>query len=143
MNTRYRPPRSGKRSLAIAVIAPVVLAAGVYVALDKPSIPVPVVVEPPDNAQRHTKSEPLYRPTPLPKATPLLSPAEICRFAIVGSRRFQMRGVKRCGDVFAISVRARPTGRHKTDIRRILRSVVDQRERALTNSLKSSRAISR
>ena len=68
MNARYRPPRSGKRSLAIAVIAPVVLAAGVYVALDKPSIPVPVVVEPPDNAQRHTRSEPLYRPTPLPKA---------------------------------------------------------------------------
>lgn len=70
MNARYRPPRSGKRSLAIAVIAPVVLAAGVYVALDKPSIPVPVVVEPPDNAQRHTKSETLYRPTPLPKAAP-------------------------------------------------------------------------
>ena len=128
----------------MAVIAPVVLAAGVFVALDKPSIPVPVVVEPPDNAQRHTKSEPLYRPTPLPKAAPpVVVPPKSVASQSSGPRRFQMRGVKRCGDVFAISVRARPTGRHKTDIRRILRSVVDQRERALTNSLKSSRAISR
>ncbi len=68
MNSHYRPPRSGKRSLAIAVIAPVVLAAGVYVALDRPGIAVQAVVTPPDTAQRFTKSEPLYTPSPMPKA---------------------------------------------------------------------------
>jgi hypothetical protein len=70
MNSHYRPPRSGKWSLVTAVIVPVVLAAGAYVALDRPSIAVPVVVGPPDTAQRHTKSDALYRPTPMPKATP-------------------------------------------------------------------------
>ena len=70
MNSHYRPPRSGKWSLAAAVIVPVVLAAGAYVALERPTIPVPVAVEPPDTAQRHTKSELSYRATPLPKAAP-------------------------------------------------------------------------
>ena len=40
MNSHYRPLRSGKWSLAAAVIVPMLLAAGVYVALDRPSIPV-------------------------------------------------------------------------------------------------------
>ena len=68
MNRHYRPPRSGKRSLAIAVIAPIVLAAGVYVALDRPGIAVQSVVTPPDTAQRFTKSEPLYTRSPMPMA---------------------------------------------------------------------------
>ncbi len=83
MNARYRPPRSGKRSLAIAVIAPMVLAAGVYVALDRPSIPVSAVVEPPDTARRYTKSEPLYRPLPMPKAA---APAVVVPTKPVASR---------------------------------------------------------
>ena len=70
MNNHYQAPRSGKRSLAVAVIAPVVLAAGVYVALDKPSIRMPAVVTPPDTAQRFTKSEPSYGPSPMPKVAP-------------------------------------------------------------------------
>lgn len=70
MNNHYRPPVSGKRSLAAAVIAPVVLAAGAYVALDRPSISVPAVVAPPDTAQRFTKSEPVYAPAPIQKAAP-------------------------------------------------------------------------
>lgn len=76
MNNHYRAPRSGKRSLATAVIAPVVLAAGVYVALDRPSIPVPAVVTPPDTAQRFTKSEPVYAPSPTPKAAPAVVPSK-------------------------------------------------------------------
>ena len=70
MNNHYRPSRSGKRSLAVAVIVPVVLAAGVYVALDRPTIRVPSVATPPDTAQRFTKSEPSYGPSPMPKAAP-------------------------------------------------------------------------
>lgn len=77
MRNHYRPPRSGKRSLAVALIAPVVLAAGVYVALDRPSIVIPAVVMPPDTAQRSTKSEPFYMPPPTPKtATPAALPAQ-------------------------------------------------------------------
>ncbi len=70
MNNHYRPPRSGKRSLAVAVFAPVVLAVGVYAALDRSSIRMPAVVTPPDTAQRFTKSEPTYAPAELPKAAP-------------------------------------------------------------------------
>ena len=70
MNNHYRPPRSGKRSLAMALIAPVVLAVGAYVALDRPTIQVPSVVTPPDTAQRFTKSEPFYVPSPMPKLAP-------------------------------------------------------------------------
>lgn len=73
---RYRPPRSGKRSLAAALIAPVVLAAGVYIALDRPSIVVPAAVALPDTAQRFTKSEPLYTPSPMPKTTPAVVPSK-------------------------------------------------------------------
>ena len=72
MNNHYRAPISGKRSLATAVIAPVVLAAGVYVALDRPSISVPAVVTPPDTAQRFTKSEPVYAPSADAKSARLL-----------------------------------------------------------------------
>lgn len=67
---RYRPPRSGMRSLAVALIVPLVLAAGVYVALDRPSIVVPEAVALPDTAQRFTKSESFYVPSPIPKAAP-------------------------------------------------------------------------
>ena len=68
---RYRPPRSGKRSLAMAVIAPMVLAAGVFVALDRPSVVAPSAAMLPDTAQRSTKaSEPSYVPSPMPKAAP-------------------------------------------------------------------------
>ena len=70
MNSHYRPPRSGKQTLAIAVIVPAVLAAGAYVALYRTPIPVPVVVQPPDTAQRHTKSEISHPPMPMPKAAP-------------------------------------------------------------------------
>lgn len=72
MNTHYRPPRSGKRSLAVALIAPVVLAAGIYTALDHPSVVVPSAVTPPDTAQRSTKTnnEPSYIiPSPMPQAS--------------------------------------------------------------------------
>lgn len=68
---RYRPPRSGKRSLAVALIAPVVLAAGVYTALDHPGIVIAPTVMPPETAQRSTKtnSELSYIiPTPMPQA---------------------------------------------------------------------------
>jgi hypothetical protein len=70
MNSHYRPLRSGKWSLAAAVTLPVLLAVGVYLALDWPSIPLPIAVAPPDTALRHTKTELLYRPTPTPKAPP-------------------------------------------------------------------------
>lgn len=76
MRNHYRPARSGKRSLAVALIAPVVLAAGVYVALDRPSIVIPAVVMPPDTAQRSTKSEPFYVPSPIPKAAPAALPSK-------------------------------------------------------------------
>ena len=77
MNNHYRAPVSGKRSLAAAVIAPVVLAAGAYVALDRPGISVPAVVTPPDTAQRFTKSEPVYAPPPVQKAAlPAVAPSK-------------------------------------------------------------------
>src|SRR6187402_762164 len=92
MNSHYRPLRSGKWSLVTAAAVPVLLAAGAYVALDRPSIPVPVVVEPPDTVQRHTKSELLYRPTPTLKA-----PA-----AVVSPKSAALRslgpGVFKCAD---------------------------------------------
>ena len=73
---RYRPPRSGMRSLAVALIVPLVLAAGVYVALDRPSIVVPEAVALPDTAQRFTKSESFYVPSPMPKAAPAPLPSK-------------------------------------------------------------------
>ena len=68
----YRPPRSGKRSLAMAVIAPLVLAASVFVALDRPSVVVaPSAAMLPDTAQRSTKaSESFHTLSPMPKAAP-------------------------------------------------------------------------
>jgi len=53
-----------------------VLAAGVYVALDRPGIPVPAVVTPPDTAQRFTKSEPVYATSPMPKEAPAVVPSK-------------------------------------------------------------------
>ncbi len=77
MRNHYRPLRSGKRSLAVALIVPLVLAAGVYVALDRPSIVIPAVVMAPDTAQRSTKSEPFYEPSPMPRtATPAALPSK-------------------------------------------------------------------
>ena len=68
---RYRPPRSGKRSLAMAVIAPLVLAAGVFVALDRPSVVAPSAAMLPDTAQRSTKaSETFHTTSPMPKSAP-------------------------------------------------------------------------
>ena len=72
----YRPPRSAKRSFTVALIVPLVLTAGVYVALDRPSIVVPAAVAPPDTAQRFTKSEPFYVPSPMPKAAPAPLPSK-------------------------------------------------------------------
>jgi hypothetical protein len=89
MNSHYRPLRSGKWSLTAAVIVPVLLATGVYVALDRPSIPVPVVVEPPDTAQRHTKSELLYRPTPTPKAPAAVVPPKSAALRALGPGVFK------------------------------------------------------
>lgn len=84
MRNHYRPARSGKRSLAAALIAPVVLAAGVYVVLDRPSIVVPSVVMPPDTAQRSTKIEPFYAPSPMPQTTKpaALPPAPVTQRAL-------------------------------------------------------------
>ena len=74
---RYRPPRSGKRSLAMAVIAPLVLAAGAFVALDRPTIKVPAVVPPPDTALRSTNAESSYiTPSPMPKTLPDVVPSK-------------------------------------------------------------------
>lgn len=78
MSNHYRPPRSGMRSLAVALIVPLVLAAGVYVALGHPTIVLPGTVAPPDTAQRFTKSEPptfapvstSKAPAALPKSVP-------------------------------------------------------------------------
>lgn len=104
---RFQPPRSGKRSLAMALIAPLVLAAGVYVALDHPSTVVPAVATP-DTAQRYTKSEPSYTPPPISKAKP----------AVVSSRTVAPRvlgpGVFRCeeGDG-AVSYSEFPCGEGK------------------------------
>lgn len=74
---RYQPPRSGLRSLAMALIAPLVLAAGVYAVLDRPSMVVPAPVAPPDTAQRSIKSDTLlYTPSPIPKAAPAVVPSK-------------------------------------------------------------------
>lgn len=89
---RYRPPRSGKRSLAVALIAPLVLAAGVYVALDRPSIAVPEAVALPDTAQRFTKSESFYAPPSIPTAAPVALPAK------VSAPRHLGPGVFKCQD---------------------------------------------
>src|SRR5688572_9217745 len=89
MNSHYRPLRSGKWSLATAVIVPMLLAVGAYMALDRPSIPVPVVVEPPDTAQRHTKSELLYRPTPTPKAPAAVVPPKSAALRALGPGVFK------------------------------------------------------
>lgn len=86
----YRPPRSGKRSLAVALIVPLVLAAGVYVTLDHPSIVVPAVVTPPDTVQRSTKSEPLYIPAPIRKTAPAVAPSKAVAPRMLGP------GVFRC-----------------------------------------------
>lgn len=76
---RYRAPRSGKRSLAMAVIAPMVLAAGVFIVLDRPTIKVPAVLPPPDTALRSTKVESSYiTPLPMPKALlPVIAPKAV------------------------------------------------------------------
>ena len=92
MNSHYRPLRSGKWSLAAAVIVPMLLAAGVYVALDRPSIPVPVAVAPPDTAQRHTKSELSYGPSPMPKAPAAVVPPKSAALRALGP------GVFKCED---------------------------------------------
>jgi hypothetical protein len=92
MNSHYRPLRSGKWSLAAAVTAPVLLAVGVYMALDWPSIAVPVVVSPPDTTLRHTKSELLYPPTPMPKAPAAVVPPKSAALRALGP------GVFKCED---------------------------------------------
>lgn len=89
---RYRPPRSGMRSLAAALIVPLVLAAGVYVALDRPSIVVPAAVALPDTAQRSTKIESSYTPSPMPKATPAVVPSRAV------APRYLGPGVFKCED---------------------------------------------
>ncbi len=67
MNSHYRPPRSGKRSLAVALIVPLLLASGAYVVLDHSRIILPAPVPPPDAAQRYTKGEADYAiPSPMP-----------------------------------------------------------------------------
>ena len=92
MNNHYRPPRSGKRSLAVALIAPVVLAAGAYVALDRPTLRMPSVVTPPDTAQRFTKSEPSYGPSPMPKAAPAVVLPQSSATRTLG------HGIFKCGE---------------------------------------------
>lgn len=116
MNARYRPPRSGKRSLAIAVIAPLVLAAGVYVALDRPSVVVPSAAMLPDTAQRSTKPrEPSYVPAPMPKAAPeSIAPKTVAARAL-GPGIFKCQDVKGavtyseypCGD--GVMIDTKPT----------------------------------
>lgn len=77
MNNRYRPVRSGKRSLATALMSAVVIVGGAYVVLDKPSIPIPAPVSPPDAIQRSTRpnTEPLYAPSTMAKK-PAVAPAK-------------------------------------------------------------------
>ncbi len=60
--------------MAVALIAPLVLAAGVFVAFDRPGMVLPAVVVAPDTAQRSTKSEPVYAPSPTPKTATLAAP---------------------------------------------------------------------
>lgn len=69
MKGHYRSPTSGKRSLAAALIAAVMVAGGIVLALDVPSgMPAPVAA--PDTTRRFTTTEPLYLLPPLPKALP-------------------------------------------------------------------------
>ena len=92
MNNHYRAPVSGKRSLAAAVIVPMLLAAGAYVALDRPSISVPSVVTPPDTAQRFTKTEPVYAPSPSPMpktAPPAVAPPKQVASRVLGPGVFK------------------------------------------------------
>ena len=92
MNNHYRAPVSGKRSLAAAVIVPMLLAAGAYVALDRPSISVPAVVTPPDTAQRFTKTEPAYAPSPSPMpktAPPAVAPPKQVASRVLGPGVFK------------------------------------------------------
>ena len=139
MNNHYRPPRSGKRSLAVAVIVPIVLAAGAYVALDKPTIRVPSVVTPPDTAQRFTKSEPFYGPSPMPKAAPaVVVPQKSGTSRTLGHGIFKCEEANGAVTYSRISVRSRPARRHETNVRRLFRSMVDQRQAALTHFRSSS-----
>lgn len=62
MNARYRPLRSGRRLLAQASLAAIVVAAGVYIVLDRPRLVVPAPVTAPDTVQRFTKAEPAHAP---------------------------------------------------------------------------------
>ena len=67
MRNHYRPSGSGKRYLAVALLVPFLLGAGVFVALERPSLLIPTAVTPPDTAQRSAKSEAYdYGPAPLP-----------------------------------------------------------------------------
>ncbi len=61
-----------------------VLAAGVYVALDHQNIAVPVTVALPDTTQRSTKSESLYSPPPIPKATPAVAASKAAAPRMLG-----------------------------------------------------------
>ncbi|HVG03612.1 MAG TPA: hypothetical protein VM937_01610 [Burkholderiaceae bacterium] len=63
----------------MAVIAPMVLAAGVFIVLDRPTIKVPAVLPPPDTALRSTKVESSYiTPLPMPKALlPVIAPKAV------------------------------------------------------------------
>lgn len=91
MSARYRPLRSGRRLLAQASLAAIVVAAGVYTVLDRPQLVVPAPVPPLDTAQRFTKSQPAYTPAPQSKPIPATAPA---RAVVV--RREAGSGVYKC-----------------------------------------------
>lgn len=90
MSARYRPVRSGKRLLAQVSMAAIVVAAGVYTVLDRPSFVMPAPVLPPDTVQRFTKIEPALTPAPLPKAVPAAAPR------MMVTRRAAGSGVYKC-----------------------------------------------
>ncbi len=94
---RYQPPRSGMRSLVVALTVPLVLAAGVYVALDRPDIVVPAAVTPPDTAQRFTKGERFDATPPLPPM-PKATPARVSLPSKAAAPRYLGPGVYKCED---------------------------------------------
>lgn len=94
MGTRSRPSGSGKRSLAIALLGPVVVAGGVVMAIDKQTLVPSAVSPPPETAHRHTKAvpEPDYGPSPLPKTVPVVPEKQPEKVRLVGP------GIFKCQD---------------------------------------------
>ncbi|MEP6609650.1 MAG: hypothetical protein ABJA83_13355 [Burkholderiaceae bacterium] len=90
MKRHYKPPPRGKPSVATAAVIAMMVAGGVYAAWEHaPNITLPTRTVP-DAPRSSAKSEPLYTPSSMPKAT---DPAPRSRTAIA---RQYGAGIYRC-----------------------------------------------